>query len=80
MKLQDVVSPSCFASGPLIYTYFVIRSSIDLGSSMKVGRTTLLRSAPGLSWEMMCERTADDGVFFSMEAAKLVLHSSSGFD
>ncbi len=29
--------------------YFVIRSNIDRGSRMKVGRTTLLRSAPGLS-------------------------------
>lgn len=38
-------------------SYFVILSNIDLGSRMKVGRTTLLRSAPGRNCEMMCERT-----------------------
>lgn len=37
--------------------YLVIRSSMLRGSRMKVGRTTLLRSAPGRSWEMMCDRT-----------------------
>jgi hypothetical protein len=37
--------------------YFVIRSNIDLGSRMKVGKVTRERSAPGRSWEMMCERT-----------------------
>jgi hypothetical protein len=36
----------------------VILSSILLGSRIKVGSTTRLRSAPGRSWEMMCERTA----------------------
>lgn len=43
--------------GMEVCTHFVIRSSIDLGSRMKVGSTTLLRSAPGRSWEMMWERT-----------------------
>lgn len=38
-------------------SYFVIRSSIDRGSRMNVGRTTRLKSAPGRSWEMMCDRT-----------------------
>jgi hypothetical protein len=38
-------------------TYLVMRSSIDLGSRMNVGSTTRLRSAPGRSCEMMCERT-----------------------
>lgn len=38
-------------------TYLVMRSSIDLGSRMKVGRTTRLKSAPGRSCEMICERT-----------------------
>lgn len=38
-------------------THFVILSSIDLGSRMKVGSVTLLKSAPGRSCEMMCERT-----------------------
>lgn len=37
--------------------YFVILSSIDLGSKINVGRTTLLKSAPGRSCEMMCEST-----------------------
>jgi hypothetical protein len=35
----------------------VIRSSMLRGSRMKVGRVTRLRSAPGRSWEMRCERT-----------------------
>lgn len=38
-------------------TYFVIRSSMDLGSRIKVGNTTRLRSAPGRSCEMMWLRT-----------------------
>lgn len=37
--------------------YFVILSSIDLGSRMKVGKVTRLKSAPGRSWEMICDRT-----------------------
>lgn len=37
--------------------YFVILSSIDLGSKINVGRTTLLKSAPGRSCEIMCEST-----------------------
>ena len=36
---------------------FVILSSIDRGSKMNVGRTTLLKSAPGLSWDIIWERT-----------------------
>lgn len=39
-------------------TDFVILSSMDRGSRMKVGNATRLRSAPGRSWEMICERTA----------------------
>ena len=42
----------------LLKAYFVILSSMDLGSRMKVGRVTLLRSAPGRNCEMMWERTA----------------------
>lgn len=38
-------------------TYLVIRSNIDRGSKMKVGSTTRLRSAPGRSWLIMCDRT-----------------------
>lgn len=34
-------------------SYLVILSNIDLGSKMKVGRTTLLRSAPGRNCEIM---------------------------
>ncbi len=37
--------------------YFVIRSSIDFGSRMNVGRVTLFRSAPGLNCDMICEST-----------------------
>lgn len=40
-----------------IATYLVIRSNIDRGSRMKVGNTTRLRSAPGRSWLIMCDRT-----------------------
>jgi len=39
-------------------SHFVILSSILLGSRIKVGRTTRLRSAPGRNCEMICERTA----------------------
>jgi len=38
-------------------SYFVILSSMLRGSRMNVGKTTLLRSAPGLSWDMICDRT-----------------------
>lgn len=41
----------------IVSTYFVMRSSMDRGSRMKVGRTTRLRSAPGRSCEIMWERT-----------------------
>lgn len=40
----------------------MIRSSILRGSRMNVGSTTLLRSAPGLSWDMMWDRTASTSV------------------
>jgi hypothetical protein len=42
---------------PRVETYFVIRSNIDRGSRIKVGRVTLLRSAPGRSCDMIWERT-----------------------
>lgn len=38
-------------------TYFVILSNMDRGSNMKVGSVTRLRSAPGLSWEIICMST-----------------------
>lgn len=41
------------------HAHFVILSSIDLGSRMKVGNVTRLKSAPGRSWEMMWERTVE---------------------
>lgn len=44
-------------SGGKQATNLVILSNMLRGSRMKVGRTTLLRSAPGRSWEMMCIRT-----------------------
>ena len=55
----DAVSPLfIFPSfSGLAGSYFVIRSNMDLGSKRKVGRVTLLRSAPGRNWEMMWERT-----------------------
>ncbi len=40
--------------------YFVILSSILLGSRINVGNTTLLKSAPGRSCEMICDKTAAD--------------------
>ena len=42
----------------LVLSYFVMRSSIDRGSRMKVGSVTRLRSAPGRSCDIMCESTA----------------------
>ena len=39
-------------------THFVILSNIDLGSSIKVGSVTLLRSAPGRNCDMIWDRTA----------------------
>lgn len=41
----------------VLLTDLVILSSIDLSSKMNVGSVTLLRSAPGLNWDMMWERT-----------------------
>ena len=38
-------------------SYFVILSSMDLGSSKNVGKVTLLKSAPGRNWEMMWDST-----------------------
>lgn len=43
--------------------YFVIRSSIDFGSRMNVGRVTLFRSAPGRNCDMICESTARPRAF-----------------
>jgi hypothetical protein len=45
------------AGSRALWTYLVMRSSMDLGSRMKVGSTTRLRSAPGRNCEMICERT-----------------------
>lgn len=42
----------------IFLSYFVILSSMDRSSRMKVGSVILDKSAPGRSWEMMCERTA----------------------
>lgn len=57
MKLMP--RSACYCATRYQDLYFVIRSSIDRGSRMKVGRTTLLRSAPGLSCDMMWERTVE---------------------
>lgn len=53
------MSISSNLEGIAAQTHFVILSSIDLGSRMKVGKVTLLKSAPGRSCEMMCERTGE---------------------
>lgn len=58
---HEAVNAHVSTSSPIAVdgeTHFVMRSSMDRGSSMKVGKVTLLRSAPGRSWEMMCMRTA----------------------
>lgn len=41
--------PVCPIESRAMQTHFVIRSSIDRGSRMKVGRVTRLKSAPGRS-------------------------------
>jgi hypothetical protein len=57
MKLFNV-SPRVSPLQPsYVYTHLVILSNILLGSRIKVGSTTRLKSAPGRSCEMMCERT-----------------------
>lgn len=55
-QLAFFLIKSCFSAASLS-TYFVILSNMLLGSRIKVGRTTLLKSAPGLNCEMMCEST-----------------------
>lgn len=58
MKLSAMSAQNPSGNAPgRITTHFVILSSILRGSRMKVGKTTRLRSAPGRSCEMMCERT-----------------------
>ena len=42
----------------LVWAHFVILSSMLRGSRIKVGRTTLLRSAPGRSCEIIWVKTA----------------------
>lgn len=54
----DVLSAHLAPSSGYGGSYFVILSSIDRSSRMKVGRVILDRSAPGRSCDMMCERTA----------------------
>lgn len=56
---QQVYSVRCPWEPRVTKPYFVIRSNMLRGSRMKVGKTTLLRSAPGLSCEMICDRTGD---------------------
>lgn len=54
MKLTQIVRDQ---PEPEQTAYFVIRSSIDFGSKMNVGRVTLFRSAPGRNCDMICEST-----------------------
>lgn len=58
MKLYGWSAQST-ASARVGFSYFVILSSIERSSSMKVGKVILDRSAPGRSCDMMCERTAE---------------------
>ena len=58
MKLWKVWSAQDSHLGRRGLIYLVIRSNMLRGSRMNVGRVTLLKSAPGLSWEMMCPSTA----------------------
>lgn len=58
MKLRDVQYACVKPDKPLGVTYLVILSNIDLGSRKKVGKVTLLRSAPGRSCEMRCVKTS----------------------
>lgn len=53
LVFQIRMAPLFYSSPGYATTYFVIRSSIDLGSNMNVGSTTLLKSAPGRSWLIM---------------------------
>jgi hypothetical protein len=55
MKLSQ---PSVFYCVPAwLFTNFVMRSSMDRGSRMKVGSVTRLRSAPGRNCDMICMST-----------------------
>lgn len=56
---QQVCPSAALGNQKWTKPYFVIRSNMLRGSRMKVGKTTLLRSAPGLSWEMICDKTDD---------------------
>ena len=53
MKLESSLVSSALLRLPVRVAHFVIRSSMDLGSNMNVGSTTLLKSAPGRSCEMI---------------------------
>ena len=53
-----------------------MRSNIDRGSRIKVGSTTRLRSAPGRSWEMICDRT--ERVSMSADLHSVVDQNSHG--
>lgn len=55
IKLAESVWSPPFAM--CIEPYLVIRSSIDFGSRMNVGRVILLRSAPGRSCDIIDRRT-----------------------
>lgn len=47
-------------------SYLVIRSSMLRGSKMKVGSTTLLKSAPGRSCDIMWDKTTPRSAFASL--------------
>ena len=56
--------------------YLVMRSNMDRGSRIKVGSTTRLKSAPGRSWEIICDRT--DRVSMSTDLNSVVDQNSHG--
>lgn len=57
-------------------THFVILSSMERSSRMKVGRVILDRSAPGRSWDMIWESTELSAVASSSCADSLPLFCS----
>jgi hypothetical protein len=53
-------------------SYFVILSNMDLGSSIKVGKTTLLKSAPGRSCDMIWDSTSGGNITVSITSGGII--------
>jgi len=71
MKLCHGISVGILKVLLCVQTYFVILSSIDLGSNINVGSVTRLRSAPGRSCDMMCMSTVECIVSYVIECASM---------